>query len=214
MVELHYSFLCFSSIFIQLPPGTPFLKQLSRILHWQSSKLLRTFLYHLAFLTTCSPIALPKSLSNCAVQILVILLVNSIIVVLSKNLSFLYIAVYCLLQQQTVLFLGADVLATCSQPINHHVRIHSRYAKLGLATKVTMTGVFIALLQPFYCISIFVITVLYIVEDVLLFSGYVVRAPVHADYLLCCEDWWNISMGFFKTVVKNLDLHIFFLHYF
>jgi len=42
-----------------------------------------------------------------------------------------------------VLFLGADVLATCRQPANHHVRIHSRYAKLGLATKVTMNGVFV-----------------------------------------------------------------------
>jgi len=42
-----------------------------------------------------------------------------------------------------VLFLGADVLATSQQPVNHHVRIHSRYAKLGLATKVTMNGVFL-----------------------------------------------------------------------
>jgi len=42
-----------------------------------------------------------------------------------------------------VLFLGADVLATSKQPVNHHVRIHSRYAKLGLATKVTMNGALI-----------------------------------------------------------------------
>ena len=40
------------------------------------------------------------------------------------------------------MFLGADVLATSQQPVNHHVRIHSRYAKLGLATKVTMNGMF------------------------------------------------------------------------
>jgi len=43
-----------------------------------------------------------------------------------------------------VLFLGADVLATSRQPVNHHARIHSRYAKLGLATKVTMNGLFLA----------------------------------------------------------------------
>jgi len=45
-------------------------------------------------------------------------------------------------EQQAVLFLGADVLATSKQLVNHHVRIHSRYAKLGLATKVTMNGLF------------------------------------------------------------------------
>ena len=42
-----------------------------------------------------------------------------------------------------MLFLGADVLSTSKQPVNHHVRIHSRYAKLGLATKVTMKGVYL-----------------------------------------------------------------------
>ena len=49
--------------------------------------------------------------------------------------------VCCVQNEHAVLFLGADVLATCSQPVKHHVRIHSRYAKLGLATKVTMNGV-------------------------------------------------------------------------
>ena len=48
--------------------------------------------------------------------------------------------VSCLQKEHGVLFLGADVLATSKQPVNHHVRIHSRYAKLGLATKVTMNG--------------------------------------------------------------------------
>jgi hypothetical protein len=45
--------------------------------------------------------------------------------------------------EQTVpLFLGTDVLYQCKQPAaNHHGRIHSRFAKMGLATKVTVKGV-------------------------------------------------------------------------
>ena len=53
----------------------------------------------------------------------------------------------CFQDHFQVLFVAADVLALSNIPSTNHCRIHARFAKGGLATKISFTGTVLIMLK-------------------------------------------------------------------